>query len=115
MRRNVVSVQRQLDAVPVRLDLPQRMVDAAESLLGLKATGKVRLRNVDGAEECSHPAFFCPHKIPLAVAVFRAEAPALVELAVERMHMAIEDQRAPVNGQCLGGDPRCRQAGHRTP
>jgi hypothetical protein len=87
----------------------------AQRLLRLEAPRIILLWDVDREEERPDAAFAGARQIPVAVRHPRAHAAAEVELAVERVHVSVEHQGAPVDGERVGGNRRCGVGRHGRP
>src|SRR6202012_519080 len=90
---HIIGIQCKLYSVAVQFKLLKGMIDSPQRLLGLKASRIILLRNIQRQEECADPAFARARQIPIAVGLARAHAAALIELAVESVNVAVEDQR----------------------
>lgn len=98
---DIIGIQGQLDLVAIFVQLPQSMIDTAQCLLGLKTARVIFLWNKDGEKEGTFAAFTCARKIPLAIELSLTHAATVVKLSVQRMYVAVKDERALVDCACL--------------
>lgn len=108
---DVSGVEGWLDEGAVFLKLAKGMVHAAKSLARLEAARIVLLWDVDGEEEGVFATFAGAGKVPLAVVVQVAHAAAVVELAVERVDVRVEDEGPLMKLACARGDAGRGQIG----
>ena len=104
---------REFDRLGVARDLLHGGIQHANRLLGLQARGVVVFRDEDGKEEGADAALTRSHEVELPVRLADADIAAVVELAVDGMNMAVEDERALVKFESTVGD-RGRGNGLRT-
>ena len=82
----------------VALDLLERAIEHAQRLLGFEAAGIVVLGHEDGKEQRAEAALFGARQVELAVGLALADIAAVIELAVDGVDVAVEDERAGVQG-----------------
>src|ERR1039457_3898298 len=93
---NIGRRPRNCDRCAVPPDLLERAIQHAQCLFGLQTRRIVVFRDEDGEEECAQPTLLGARQIELAVGLPAADIAAVIELAVDRMHMAVEHQRTRV-------------------
>ena len=113
MRSTSSAFSANCDLVAVQLQLAERVIDPPQCLLGLESARVVLFGNEHGEEERAFSTFARTRQIPLSVGVARAHAAAVVELAVQRVDVGVEDQRALVHGPGARRDLRGRLIGWR--
>jgi len=89
---DVAAVIGELDGVVITGDLRGGEIKHANRLLGFEAGGVVILGDEDREEEGTESTFFSSGEIELAVRFSFANVAAVIELAIDGMNMAIEDQ-----------------------
>ena len=89
---DVARVQRQFDLVAVLLQLREGQVHQPQHLPGFEALGVVVLGHEDGEEHGVHAAFFGAGQVELPVGHAFADIAAVIKLAVDDVHVAVEDE-----------------------
>ena len=77
----------------VALDLFERRVEHAQRLLGLEPAGIIVLGDEDGEEQRAEAAFLGAREVELAVRLALADVAAVVEDAIDGVHMPVEDMK----------------------
>ena len=75
------------------------MIDPSQRLSRFEAVGIVFLRNKYRQKKRSLSSLARPLQIPLPIWLSLAHAAAMVKFAIQRMHMAIKYERAPMDIQ----------------
>jgi hypothetical protein len=107
--RKVATIERESELCVCLVQLIKRVVNAAERLLGFVATRVVLLGHVDGGEEGVNAAFLCTRQIPLTGVDAIGDVTTVIELSLERVHVAVEHIRAAMQSGCVCGD--CAEGG----
>src|SRR5205807_1025416 len=87
----------------------------AQSLLRLQARRVIVFRHEDRKEECPKASFFRAHQVELPVRFSHTGIAAVIELTVDGVNVAVEDQRALVEFAGAIGNSLCRERGGRHP
>ena len=98
---NAFDVRRgagDFDALAVAADLFDRGIQHAQRLFGLEAPRIVVLRHEDGKEERAESALFGARQVELPVRFPLPDIAAVIELAIHCVNVAVEHQRARMQG-----------------
>ncbi len=101
---DVGCIQGDGDRAGVVRDLLARAIEHAQRLLGFEALRVIVLGDEDGEEHGAEAAFDGAWQIELAIGLADADVPAVVELTVDGMDVAVEDERAAVESERGIGD-----------
>ena len=91
---DVRGIARDFDRLAVARDLLHRAIEHAQRLFGLVPRRVVILGHEDGKEQRADSALPGARQVELAVRLLRADVAAVIELTVDRVNVAVEDQRA---------------------
>ena len=105
---DVRTVESEFDLGAVFVELAQGVVHPAEGLSGFETAVVILFRDIDRKKKGVFAALACARQIPLAIGLAIAHAATVVELAIERVDVGIEDESALVDGSGAGGDLRRR-------
>ena len=89
-------------------ELRERQIDQTERLLGLEALRVVFFRDKDGKEHRVDAALFRAREIKLAVGNPVADIAAVIQLAIDHMHVTIEYESVTVEFSGALGNLRLR-------
>ena len=97
---------RDLDRLAVAPNLVDGAIQHAQRLLGFQPPGIVVFRHEDGKEQRAESALPGARQIELAVGLPLANIAAVIELAVDRVNVPVENQGAGVQSPRALGNSR---------
>ena len=86
------DVLREFDLVPIALQLRQRKIDQPQRLLRFEALRIVILGDEDREEHGIDAALFRARKVELAIGHALPDVAAVIQLAIDHVHVSIEDE-----------------------
>src|SRR6266478_665295 len=89
----VRCIRGQLNLIVIFHDLLERFVHNTKYLFCFESSRLVFLRYVDREEQRADSTLLGARQIPLAIALPFADVAAMIELAIDRVYVSVEDER----------------------